>query len=255
MPALPISGFLSSNVNSHYRVVATIHKEIIAIICTISAQIRGIVRVNESANGGIIVTALEIVEACFGVEVIAPVADGVGGCDGAFGGERVAPGVVGIGGEDCSVGRDDSLDVALLVLYEDALRFGVSGFIGIAYQFAAGAVVEVECIARANVRHELAAVPDIAARAAVYRLFGAQSGIVVREGERRAVLLHGGKLPPALPRHAPAAVIRRVADSVVGYGFAVVGGEQIAPCSIPISVRDRDGIGRLPVRIVVFGFR
>ena len=115
--------------------------------------------------------------------------------------------------------------------------------------------MEVKRIARAHVRHELGAVPDVTAGAAVHRLFGAQSGVVVREGERRAVLLHGGKLPPALPRHAPAAVIRRVADSVVGYGFAVVGGEQIAPCSIPISVRDRDGIGSLPVRIVVFGFR
>ena len=115
--------------------------------------------------------------------------------------------------------------------------------------------MEVECIRRAHVRHELAAVPDVAAGAAVHRLFGAQSGVVVREGERRAVLLHGGKLPSALPAHAPAAVRRRVADSVVGYGFAVVGGEQVTPCSIPISVRDRDGVGCLPVRIVVFGFR
>ena len=111
--------------------------------------------------------------------------------------------------------------------------------------------MEVECIRRANVRHELGAVPDVAAGAAVHRLFGAQSGVVVREGDRRAVLLHGGQLPPALPRHAPAAVACRVADSVVGYGFAVVGGEQITPCGIPIGVRDRDGVGRLPVGVVV----
>ncbi len=58
------------------------------------------VRVNESADGGIVIAALEVVEACFGVEVVAPVADGVGGCEGAFGCQNVAPGVVGVSGEE-----------------------------------------------------------------------------------------------------------------------------------------------------------
>ena len=115
--------------------------------------------------------------------------------------------------------------------------------------------MEVECIRRANVRHELGAVPDVAAGAAVHRLFGAQSGVVVREGDRRAVLLHGGQLPSALPRHAPAAVIRRVADSVVGYGFAVVRRQEIAPYGIAVGIAYRDGIGGLPIGVVVFGFR
>ena len=111
--------------------------------------------------------------------------------------------------------------------------------------------MEVECIARAHVRHELAAVPDVAARGAVHRLFGTETGVVVRERERRAVLLHGRQLPPALPAHAPAAVRRRVPDSVVGYGFAVIRRQEIAPCGIPIGVRDRDGICGLPIGVVV----
>ena len=115
--------------------------------------------------------------------------------------------------------------------------------------------MEVKCIVRAHVRHELAAVPDVAAGAAVHRLFGAESGIVVREGERRAVLLHGGELPSALPAHPPAAVACRVADSVVGYGFAVVRRQEIAPYGVAVGIAYRDGIGSLPVRIVVFGFR
>ena len=209
------------------------------------------IRVNESANGGIIVTALEVIEACFGVEVVAPVADGVGCGEGAFGCQDVAPGVVGVGGKDRSVGGDHALYIALLVLYEDAFRFGFGCLIGVAYQLAAGAVVEVERVARANVRHELGAVPDVAAGAAVHRFLGAQSGVIVREGERRAVLLHGRQLPPALPRHTPAAVRRRVPYAVVGYGFAVVGGEQVTPYGVAVGIAYRDGICGLPIGVVV----
>ena len=213
------------------------------------------VRINESANGGVIVPALEVVEACFGIEVVAPVADGILLGEGTFGGEDIAPCVVGVGGKDRAVRGNDLFHVALLVLYEDAFRFGFGCLIGVAYEFAAGAVVEVKCIVRAHVRHELAAVPDVAAGAAVHRLFGAQSGVVVGKRKRRAVLLHGRQLPPALPRHAPAAVVRRVAYAVVGYGFAVVRRQEIAPYGVAVGIAYRDGIGSLPVRIVVFGFR
>ena len=105
--------------------------------------------VNESANSGVIVAALEVVEACFGVEVVASVSDGVRCGEGSFGCQNIAPGVVGVGGKDRAIGRDDSLHVALLVLYEDAFRFRFGGFVGVAYQFTAGAVMEVKCIRRA----------------------------------------------------------------------------------------------------------
>ena len=209
------------------------------------------IRVNKSANGWVIVAALEIVEACFGVEIVAPVADGILLGEDTFGGKNVAPCVVGVSGEDRAIGGDHALHVALLVLYEDAFRFGVGGFVGVAYQLAAGAVMEVERIARAHVCHELAAVPDVAAGGSVHRLFGAETGVVVGKRKRRAVLLHGRQLPPALPAHAPAAVACRVADSVVSYGFAVVGSEQIAPCGVAVGIAYRDGVGRLPVRVVV----
>ena len=58
------------------------------------------IRIEESADLGIIVSALEIVEAGFGVVDVAPVAQGVVGTQGAGhgtgGAEDVAPGILGI---------------------------------------------------------------------------------------------------------------------------------------------------------------
>ena len=212
-----------------------------------------IIRVNEPTNGGIVIAALEVVESGFGIVIVAPVADGVGGCEGAFGGEDAAPCVVGVGGKDCAVRGNHALHIALLVLYEDALGLGIGGFVGVAYQLAAGAVVEVESVACAHIRHKPAAVPDVPARGSVHRFLGAETGVAVGKGQACPVLLHGRELSPTLPAHAPAAVACRVADPVVGYRLAVVGCQEIPPCGVAVSVRDRDGVRGLPVGVVIFG--
>ena len=62
--------------------------------------------VDEAADSGIIISALEVVESCLGVVDIATVAEGVQGAEGcgqsAGCGDRITPGVVGIGGYGCS---------------------------------------------------------------------------------------------------------------------------------------------------------
>ncbi len=59
------------------------------------------VGVNKSACGGVVVTALQIVQACFGVVDVTTVAQGVmgaqGGSKAAGGGQDVASGIIGVG--------------------------------------------------------------------------------------------------------------------------------------------------------------
>ena len=58
------------------------------------------IRIEKSADLGVVVAALEVVESCLGVVDIAPVAEGVVGSQGAGhgtgGAEAVAPGILGI---------------------------------------------------------------------------------------------------------------------------------------------------------------
>ena len=71
-----------------------IGKQIIAneVLACAGKDVRG----EESADGGIVVAALEVIEPGFVVVVIAPVAEGVYGCQFAGCRKDVAPGIVGV---------------------------------------------------------------------------------------------------------------------------------------------------------------
>ena len=104
------------------------------------------VAIEESADGGIIVSAVQIVIARFGIVEIATIADGVGLADGrsavAGDGNDVPPGIIFIFDEQGGVavcGIEDTRDVALLVL---PIPIGV-GSLGEAVDFAGG-VVDLE---------------------------------------------------------------------------------------------------------------
>ena len=66
------------------------------------------IRIDEPAEFGVIIAALEVVIAGLGVVYIATVAEGIGfakgGGSGAGNGERVAPSIVGVGYYCCAAG-------------------------------------------------------------------------------------------------------------------------------------------------------
>ena len=88
---------------------------------------------------GVIVAALEIVEAGFGIVDIAPVAQGIvgsqGTCHGTAGAENVAPGIVGIGDHSRSGGIQDrryiTLEVGGIVVSGSVVGDGQRGAAGI----------------------------------------------------------------------------------------------------------------------------
>ena len=83
------------------------------------------IRINESADGGVVVSALQVIEPGLFVEVVAAVAEGVQGCKATGLSEDVTPGVVGIGCDEGFVADlVDFQHVALQVLDEVVVRPG-----------------------------------------------------------------------------------------------------------------------------------
>ena len=76
------------------------------------------IRIDESAHGRIIISALEIVEAGFGIVDIATVAERIvhaqSGCHGTGGGQKIAPRVIGILDNRCAAGIQDGDNVTLI---------------------------------------------------------------------------------------------------------------------------------------------
>ena len=73
------------------------------------------VSVDEPMVCGVVVAALEVIEAGFGVVVVAAIAEGVDACHGAGGCQDFAPGVIGIGRIGCAVGVDELDHISLQI--------------------------------------------------------------------------------------------------------------------------------------------
>ena len=71
--------------------------------------------IDESAEGGVVISGLQVIEARFGVVVVTAVAQGVDGCQAAGGSQGAAVGVVGVAGHCGTGGVDQVDDVALQV--------------------------------------------------------------------------------------------------------------------------------------------
>ncbi len=71
--------------------------------------------IDEPMVRGVIVAGLEVIEAGFGVVVVAAIAERVNACHTAGGCQDFAPGVVGIGRISCAAGIDELDYIALQV--------------------------------------------------------------------------------------------------------------------------------------------
>ena len=194
------------------------------------------IRIEESADLGVIVAALEIVEAGFGIVDIAPVAQGVVGSQGAGhgtgGAEDVAPGIISVGYDSCSGDVQDrryiTLEVGGVVVSGAVVDHG--------QRCAAGIVGKGQGVAAHGHLTQLAAIVDIAVRGAAVGPFGPHAVGIVGEGPSGASTGHSGQLPAMLPGIGPGAVAEDVANGITGYSATVIGGKQIAPVGIAVAV-------------------
>ena len=74
-----------------------------------------LIRIDETADAGIVVTALQVVEPGFSVVVLATVANGIDSSHGAVGINHIAPGIVAILCDGCTGAVDDPDNITLLV--------------------------------------------------------------------------------------------------------------------------------------------
>ena len=106
-------------------IVHAIAEKVIATNISTNTGYR-IIRVDKAADSGVIIPALEIVQACFSVVEVPAVAEGVQLAQrvrhGAGGGQRIAPRVIGVRHHLCAAGVDQPGHVALRVLQVEVFR-------------------------------------------------------------------------------------------------------------------------------------
>ena len=182
------------------------------------------IRVDEPADGRVIIAALEIVEAGLGIIVIAAVAQGVEVGDAGGIGEdfrtavihrAVAPGVIVVGRSEFAVRVQQRNDVALRVENVVVERRGRAVVIDHGERLVAIVVDKLKCFAVPLLPHDLAGERGVVVRRAIDRFAGADTGHVVGVGHLLAVHRRGGELAALRPREGIilAVVIR---DRVAG---------------------------------------
>ena len=150
------------------------------------------IRIDEPVPGGVIVSTSQVIEACFLVEYIPPVAEGIelaeGRSQGACGGDGLAPGVVPVFYNQRAGVVKQAHHIALEAV-DVAVPVGAELHHG---RLALRVVEEVEGIAALGQVHDLLAVEVIVGggRDAAHGggLLRAQAVVVVREAQGRACL-------------------------------------------------------------------
>ena len=213
----------SVRINPHDRVILAI-REHIGAEETVGVGGGEGVRVDEPADGRVIIAALEIVEAGLGIIVIAAVAQGVEVGDAGGIGEdfrtavihrAVAPGVIVVGRSEFAVRVQQRNDVALRVENVVVERRGRAVVIDHGERLVAIVVDKLKCFAVPLLPHDLAGERGVVVRRAIDRFAGADTGHVVGVGDLLAVHRRGGELAALRPREGIilAVVIR---DRVAG---------------------------------------
>ena len=193
------------------------------------------VRADEPPKFRAIIPAVQIVQASFGIVIVASVAEGIlvaHGVAGSVGDRAFAPGVVGVFRNHLPRGGpDDGNDIPLQVV-EVVEQHGP---VGKAHALAGAVVEEAHNGIPGLLRQNLAAVEEKFRGGAVDR-FGRSDtvGVVLIAVGIAAV----GDFPqlPAHPGVAGAVVAGHVANAVVGDGLAVVLGQQVRPAAVAVGV-------------------
>ena len=192
-------------------------------------------RANKPPELRVIISAVEIIKAGFGIVIIPPVAEGVfvaHGVAGGVGDGAVAPGVVAVLSHDLPRGGPDDGDNIPLDIVEIVEQHGT---VGKAHSLAGAVVEEAHNGIPGLLRQNLAAVEEKFRGGAVDRFAGADAVGVVFVAVSVAAI---GDFPqlPAHPGVAGAVVGEHVADAVVGDGLAVVLGQQVRPAAVAVGV-------------------
>ena len=179
--------------------------------------------IDEPLHNRVIVAALQIVPACFGVVVVPTIAQGVNILDinsrrgRICCGEDFAPGVVGVLGADGAVGVDELYDIALQVqnVVVGQPAFAAVGGIAERIGSAVGVVDELQDGCAVFLADDLAVLGNVVVLNTIDGLAGTDAVHVVGVSISVTTLLQAGQLSAVLPRQ-------------VGIGCAVVPVDGIA---------------------------
>ena len=192
---------------------------------------------DESSNGRVIVSGLEVVEAGFLVVDVAPVSQGIvhaeGVCFGSGGSQELAPGVVGVGDYGAVVCVADFYDVALEVGDVTVLGAVVDHRLG----RAKGIIGEVQLVGAHAHGRQLTAVIDIAVGGAAVGALGPHAVGIISECPGAAAA-HGGQLSALLPGVGPGAIICHISYIVIGNIGTAVLGQQVLPVGVAVGIAD-----------------
>ena len=193
------------------------------------------IRANKPPKLRAIVPTVEVIQPCFGIVVIAPVAEGIlfaHGVAAGVGDGTLAPGVVAVLGDHLARSRPhDGDDIPLHIIEVIIQRVTV----GKAHPLARTVVEEQHGGIPGLLGQDLAAVEEELRLGSVHRFGRADAvGIVLIAIGVAAV----GDLRqlPALPAVAGAVVAGHVADGIVPDRLAVVLGQQVRPAAVAVGV-------------------
>lgn len=223
------------------RVIDAIRKQIIS--CETGTSIDKTICIEETAPFGIVISALQVIQASFSVVDVAAVAQGVmqaeGVCHAAGGAKELAPGIVGIAYNRSARAVQNGHHIALQV---GDIVVGRSVEID-RQRTTIGTISKPHGVAAISHSAELTAVVDIGISVSAVGIAALRPHAVSIVGKTPGLTIsgHGCKLPPLCPGIAPSAVIQRIADGIIGDGLTVIVGQQIAPCGVAVLVAERGG--------------
>ena len=214
------------------RVISTIGKHIVSGQSLPCGGV--IIRIDESSQFGIVISALEVIESGLVVIDISTVAQGVGfaegGCHGTGGCQDVAPRVVGVLDDRCAAGIQDggnvTLDVGDIVVVRTIVgnRHGCAGCV----------ISKVQRVTAHGHSAQAAAVVNVAVGSGTVGTLCPQTIGIIGHAPCGGTVGHGGQFSAVFPGVSPSAIREHIDDLVGGDSLFVITGQQITPCEIAV---------------------